>query len=607
MKKRLLFLCLTMLLVPCLASCNSSDNSDAIEDDGDGPESDAQIEALLPKIPETPNDKDSWLYSEGEFDITWHVDYSWFSYPNSGSDEISKEIKRLTGVTVRFTSPLEDDGQMLASMIGAGSLPDVVSVKAYTPTPTQLANQRYVWPLDTLARKWAPSLLDRIEPDIYNYFKLSNGHIYALPSCAYSSKYVKDEDKWAPNGSLLVRKDWYEWYESQPDKKDITTKEGLVDAMLKVREQFTGTGQGKVKNFVPMLLDQFNSEGNNSVTWLSQYFASPFEDENGNYIDQRKTPQYQETLEFLNSLFRQGLIKESNLSATADSIGGNISRGEAFLSLITPQNYTGSFINAFNNNIEYIPLIVRNDAGEDPVLQDLTGTGFICSMITKNAKNIDKIIKVFDFLYSEEGQRLCSFGIEGQTWNWNSDKTRVKWTNKYLQMKQAGTLDTWGFGRFNVMYNHAYIEPISPLEGKTAAEAYFDNLKRPLSCFSYRYGASWPKLDVSRPDYNDHVRKQQKVLSVWSEKLVDIIKAKNEGGWKTIYDSAMSSMVQRGFDDVCSYIARDYLSNKELLGISYGWPLNNPSYTSPKMKGTNEPIGNNGDPSYILDYVTNNY
>ena len=160
----------SIFILSCsLASCGGA--SGGIEDDGDGPESDAQIAAQLPNIPNTPKDQDSWLYNDEEFDITWHVDYSWFSYAQVGSDEISKEIKRLTGVSVKFTSPLEDDGQMLAAMIGAGSLPDVVSVKAYTPTPTQLANQRYVWPIDTLAEKWAPTLLDRIEPDIFNYFK----------------------------------------------------------------------------------------------------------------------------------------------------------------------------------------------------------------------------------------------------------------------------------------------------------------------------------------------------------------------------------------------------------------------------------------------------
>ncbi len=601
MKKRLLLT--SLLLSACLlSSCGSMNYAD-------GPESDEEILAQLPDIPNTPDDKDSWDYHGEDYAIDWFVDYSWFSYPGSGSDIISKKIKEETGVTVRFTSPLDETGQMLATMIAGDTLPDVVSVKAYTPAPSQLANERYVWPIDMLAEKWAPSLLDRIEPDIFDSFKLSNNHLYGLPACAYSNKYVTPEDKWAPNGAMVVRKDWYEWYESQSDKKDITTPDGLLDAMLRVKEHFEGNGEGQVSNLSPLLLDPFTAEGNNSVSWLSQYFATPFEDKDGNYIDSRLTDQYKETLAFLNKCYNNECIRTSNLSGGADAIGSIISRGEAFVSLATVQNYTGNFINSYRNGVEYIPLIVRNEAGEDPILQDLTGTGFIFSMITKNAKKIDQIIKVFDFLYSEEGQRLCSFGIEGETWNWNEDKTRVQWTDKFIKMKKAGELDSWGFGRFNVMYNNAYIEPISPLEGKTVYEAYFDNIKRPLTPFSYRYNASWPKLDPSDKDYVDYVRKTSRVLAVWSEKLPTIISAANEAAAMSTYESAIRSMDSRGRKDSIDFIGKYYASNKELLNITYGWPLNDPNFKSPTLRNedgtySDLPVPKTGDPYYYLDYKT---
>lgn len=567
----------------------------------------------LPNVPDTPDDKDSWLYKTDDFTINWFVDYSWFSYPEAQTtaDEISKKIKALTGATVKFNSPVDDSGQMIGTMIAGDTLPDVVSVKAYTPIHSKLAYEGYAYPIDVLAEKWAPTLLDRIETDIFNYYKMGDGHIYGLPSCAYSSKYVGDGDRWAPNGAMLVRKDWYDWYNSQPGHLDITTPTGMLDAMGKVKAQFegSGSGSGKVANLSALLLDQFNSEGNNSVSWLSQYFAAPFEDAQGNFIDQRTTSQFKEALAFLNTCYTNGYIRKTNLSATSDSIAGVISRGEAFVSLVTPQNYPGSFINAKSNNVEYIPLILRNEAGEDPVLQDLTGTGFTFNMITKTAKDkVDKIIKLFDFLYSEEGQRLVQFGIIDDTYTWAGEGSRASWTQKYLDLKAQGKLNDWGFGKFNVMYNHAYVEPISPLEGKTAGEAYFDNLKRPLTPFSYRYNAAWPNLDPNDKNFNTILTKQANITMFWAEKLPLIISANNASASVNEYNGMISFMNNLGRQDVINYYAAAYPGNKTALGVTWGWPTNDPSYAPPKMRNpngtfSNDPVGPNGDPYYKLNYT----
>ena len=522
MKKILTAVLAGLLTTSILVSCGGDNGGSSSEDE-------SSLSLLDPNV-------DSWTYDNSPFTINWYVNYSWFSYPNSGLDVISKKIKDLTGVTVNFTSPIDDSGQLLATMIAGDTLPDVITVQAYMPQATQLALEGYVHPINELARKYAPSLNNRIEDDIKAYYTLSDGNLYGLPSAAYSSKYVKEEDKWAPNGSMLVRKDWYEWYQSQPDKKDITTKDGLKDAMTRIKNQFGS----QVSNLAPLLIDQFNADGNQSVTWLSQFFAAPFEDNNGNFIDQKETPQYKEALEYLNDLYRSGLIRSSNMTANSDDISGVVSRGEAFVSLVTPQNYPGSFINAYNNGIEYIPLIVRNSNGDDPILQDLTGNGFVLNMITKNAKRPDRIIKVFDFLYSEEGQRLVQFGIEGDTWEWkNEEKTQVKWTNKYLEIKNAGTLDSYGFGRFNTFYNPAYIEPIYPREGKKNYEVYLENLKRPLMPYSYRYGIAWPKLDVTKPNYLTVIKNEAKVQSVWSEYLPTIIAASNANNFNKGYKMAI--------------------------------------------------------------------
>ncbi|MDE7158065.1 MAG: extracellular solute-binding protein, partial [Clostridiales bacterium] len=518
----------------------------------------------------------------------------------------SQERKRLTGATINFTSPVDDSGQMLQMMIAGDKLPDVVTIQADSDNVVKLAKEGYVWPLDTLAEHWAPTLNDRVEEDIRAYFEMGDGHLYCLPGNAYSDKYIDEDTKFDSNGGLLVRKDWYEWYIAQPNAKDITKPSGLKDAMARVKEQFTGTGAGKVETFTGMLLDQFTGTGNVSTIYLSQYFGAPFEDAEGNYQDVMETAQYKEMLAWLNELYRDSLIRPSNLTAQMDGIGGVISRGEAFVTSVAPQNYYYSYVNAYRNGVEYVPLILTNEAGETPVIQDLTGNGFLVTMISKKAKNIDQIIKLLDFIYSEEGNRLLMFGKEGDMWNWaDEEHTQVQYTEKYLNAKKNQELSKYGCNCLTVMMNLAYLDPITSHEGDLEERLYFDNLKRPIRPYCYSYKISWPKLDPSHKDYVDIIRVKTKMDARWGEYLPDIIKSNSAEKSVSQYTATIEAMNRAGRERYLEFYSRSYTENKQKMSVTWGWPKNDPAFKAPTLRNadgtfSNDPIPATGDTYYLL-------
>lgn len=563
-------------------------------------------EIKLPNTPDTPGDKDSWLYHEGEYNLDWFVDLSYFSYPGSGRDEVSKEIKRLTGASINFNSPVDDSGQMLQMMIAGDNLPDVITIDAGSENVVKLAKEGYVWPLDVLAEHWAPTLNERVEDDIRAYYEMGDGHLYCLPSLAYSEKYVDKDTKFDPNGGLLVRKDWYEWYISQPDAKDISKPSGLLDAITKVSAQFAGNGAGKVSSFTGMLLDQFTGTGNVSTVYLSQYFGAAYENKAGDYQDVMETVQYTEMMNYLNLLYREGWIRQSNLTATTDSIGGIISRGEAFVTTVAPQNYYYSYEKAYNDGVEYVPLVLTNEAGEDPVIQDLSGNGFLVTMISKKADDIEQIIKLLDFLYSEEGNRLTMFGVEGDTWNWaDEEHSKVKYTDKYLKMKKDGTLSGYGINCLTLLSNLAYLDPITSHEGDKPVEIYFDNLKRPLRPYCYSYKISWPKLDPTAEGYMDVIRAKTKMDARWAEYLPSIIKANSAEASKKLFEDAITAMNRAGRDKYLAFYSDAYAKNKQRMNVEWGWPKNDPAYETPTLRNadgsfSDKKIPVTGDPYYLL-------
>ena len=262
--------------------------------------------------------------------------------------------------------------------------------------------------------------------------------------------------------------------------------------------------------------------------------------------------------------------------------------------MVTPQDYQQGFIASYNFDIKYVPLILRNYEGDDPILQDIRGMGYLYTMVTTNAKRPDKIIKLLDFLYSEEGQRLVAFGLEGETWNWVDDKhTEIKWTDTYLNSVNNDDTGKYGLYQMTLMMNLAYINKIKPLNGRKDVDIYIDNLKKPISPYSYDYTASFLKDDTSDKSYNEVSVNETKGVQRWSSSyLAKVLRSSNKEQARQYYDQGISYMKKNCMlEKVIEFNSQSYKRAKEALKLTYAWPKNMENYVSPKT-------GPNGDFSY---------
>lgn len=83
------------------------------------------------------------------------------------------------------------------------------------------------------------------------------------------------------------------------------------------------------------------------------------------------------------------------------------------------------------------------------------------SFITKSCDRPDKVIKLFDYLTSEEGQLLINFGVEGDTFTWDEDKEHVVWTESTSKTMKRNTTQ-YGFGMCNVLLNQSFYDKVKP-------------------------------------------------------------------------------------------------------------------------------------------------
>lgn len=560
---------------------------------------------VYPDYADTPDDGESWEHIDGQTtSIRWFIN---FRGSTDYTHNIARAIKAKTGVNIVFTHD-DGTGQKMNLIMNGKQKYDIISVQAWQSQASLLAMQNYVFPVDELARRWAPKLNGKIGNDIRSYYTMPDGHIYGLPSSSYSSDDLDEGQKYDSNGALLLRKDWLEEFfaatgrTTDAQKEVIATKAGLTEAMQWVRDNKPKTSNGQTLS--PMLLDAFTSEGNNSVLWLSQYFAAPFEDADGNWQDVRTTPQYLEALSFLNTCRRQNYI--TDFYTTTGPIEQIIRAGQAFAVLGTSQLYAAAFEYAYKERgIEYIPVILRNDAGDDPVLQDMTGYGYMFNMIMYTCERPDLVIKLFDFLYSEEGQYLCKFGVEGETWQWNDDKTRVEWTDTYLNGKRGdeGYAYTLGIGRFSMFERPAVTDKVKPLNGLYAEEAYSENLKWPLACYSYRFSIGRPGLDTSADDYLSVINMYGAVEGAWQSRLLTLLEQPSDSAFQTYYDNVMNMLQKAGLERVTQSFNASFQRNKQAQGLDFAYPTLQSGYGDGPKLADGGAIPYYGDPTYRTDYL----
>lgn len=607
MKKVWKAISLSMLAVfalQCFVGCGKGPGRETGED--------GMAKLTYPEYEETPSDKNSWEYiPEGnDMTIDWYVDVS--SWPIPTDNSVKRKIKEKTGITVNFTTPVTDDGTKLATIVAGEDMPDVISVPtSSSKTLASLAQQGYVYDINTLADKWAPTLYDHLPQDVMDWWAYGNGKTYGIPNHYYSYEDIPQDERLQPNGGMMVRKDifdaWQSYVETNLKSSDgmvhytgadasektvewqgyITTPEGFKEACKWAMERYYGTKDGQITT--ALQLNQFVSGGNTSLTWLAQFFAVPFEDEEGNYVYQFTSEAYKEVLLYLNDLYTtkvggNTLISAGNFTQNYDGVGSIVAGGKAFATLVTPQDYQMHFATARDHGYEYVSLYITNEAGDAPVLADIRGYGYLFSMITTSCKRPDLVIKLFDYLSSPEGQNLICFGVEGETWNY-TEENKIEYTETYLSAKTDPNKTVAGYGlmTFDLLINYQYYDNVQPRtnHGKTDSELFRTNLKRPLSVYAYDYNATHFVVDATDERYNDYNNALTRIDSLIGQQLPKILKAANAKEAESVYNQTIDLLNKRNLSLVIEMNAEAYRKAKQKLGIEVAWAPYRDDYVNP--------------------------
>jgi len=339
-------------------------------------------------------------------DMEMFVDHTWW-WISEWAGTIPDEITRITGVNLNIT--VAADEQQLPMMIAAGDLPELVFTDNGGHMVLRLSDPALTHPWNELIERYAPDFeIDELQKALYTQ---PDGNFYTILN-NFSTEREWRENRFAlPSpGGMALREDILAQLGTPP----ITTLDDLVNVFSMVKEQFP--------DVVPLVMNThhagFSQQGSFFINTFGLMGGGFAFDEQGKLVYYIREPGRLEYYKFLNSLYRNGYIIAENFAFRSEEESFQYAwdlRCFAYSKLVME----GADI--LNIDMERFGHDVRWKQIVEPLSETFnvynTSAGWSGVFITQDNENPDRAIKLMEFLYSQQGQRLAMWGIEGRHWN----------------------------------------------------------------------------------------------------------------------------------------------------------------------------------------------
>lgn len=510
--------------------------------------------------------------------ITWFVNVPSFSFNSEGwgVDRMTREFQDRFGIEIEFVTAADDSGSQLATLITSDSVPDIITLPGlWSATDTnlirQMAEAEMLLSYNELIEKYVPEEEKAgFRSDVLAWYALADGKTYAYPNYAYSTDDLPEGSGLVPNRCIVVRADMLE----QLGNPSMESPADFLDVCERAMKEL-GTYDG-----LPVIGMQLYEGGNEAVDIVSQYFAVPWETEDGQAYNAFASGANKEVYAFLNEAYRRGLVLEANYSDTRDQVREKIASGRVFALIAAPQDFANEFTTLYqqDNNAYYVPVTLRNAAGDDPVLGDISGWGYLQTVISASCKDPEKVIKFISYLVNDEGAIHLNKGWEGEHWNYNADGT-ISRTQAYIDAVNADPTynKKEGISCFDLFANWAFLmqfEPKLDLENPDDLKVYRTAdtyIKQPMAIYSHR--PAQYKYDPNDDRALAVNEEQVKLKSYMTIAEAELLTASTAEAFEAKYAEIQQALpTVYNMELVLAYTNDALQAGKAQLGVKFFWP-----------------------------------
>lgn len=362
------------------------------------------------------------------------------NYPYKSDWLLWKAIKDATNVTLKLTIvPMSDYNQKRSLLISSGQAPEIIP-KTYPGSEIPFVSSGAILPVSDYIDQM-PNFSREIKEwglqnDI-NSLKQADGKFYVLPLLhqTYTMQY-----------SLAIRQDIFE-------KNNIpipNTWDELESALKKLKELYPNSipmsdrwqGKALIGEALPTFgVPIAGSDGLFDWTQTSTVLYNSSKDDWEFYPTSQE---YKYMLTYFNRLVKEGLLDPASFTQTDDQAVQKFVTGKSFVIMTNTQEIQ-NMINRMNEtlgqgNFKVTQILPLAGPKGGVIAGNRLENGIMISSKAKDDPNFPQLLKFVDWLwYSEAGQTLTKWGVEGVTYQKVNGKFQLMSDVNYMNLNPSGT------------------------------------------------------------------------------------------------------------------------------------------------------------------------
>ena len=363
----------------------------------------------------------------------------WSAMDDDNSSAIVEKIAQETGVRMTFTNIKGEREQII---LASGDTTDALMIYKQTDIYNAIEGGLML-PLNDLIKEHAPNIAamtDRLQM-ASEMLSDGSGEIYFLP--------VQCGSEGAPatpyHSIYMTRWDLYK----ELGYPEVTDMDSMIDCLVKMKEIYPTTEEGLPVYGYSLAISDIASICFPAIYGTYGYYPSnPFISTNINtgqlsYHPTDEDSPFWQACEYFNKVYKADLLDPDSFTQKGDDRHAKVAAGQ----VLSPVS-NGTECNAFESNA----LAKDPESIKGFQVLPVTGTTYWCNSyyqggwdacfvgIPKTCTNPEAVIKVLDYLSTDEGCRLINSGIEGVHWNYVDGVPTL--TEEIIELNNLGN-DEW--------------------------------------------------------------------------------------------------------------------------------------------------------------------
>ncbi|MCR2804327.1 extracellular solute-binding protein [Paenibacillus soyae] len=547
-------LALTTMLAAC-SNSNSGSNADPL------PSASPPAEGNDAK-PSEGSASDAWVFGSEPLEFSLYYHYDWADFLGMDEYPATRWLKENKNLNIIAKQANGNATEVMTTMMGGGSLPDVIWADRFHQDIDRLYQNGQLVALDPYLEKY-PNLLKWAGKEKLDLLRAEDGKLYKFPNW-YTDKSTNTAG-YAINNKI---------YREMGSPK-LETIEQLYDYLVKVKEKYGDQvipfetdravdGQG-----VGVLYTAFK-EGAMYDSLGKQLIAVPSGDK---LVSLFTDPAFRESQKFISKLYREKLMTQDAFTQTNEQVLEKLMTNR--VAVYASSNVTAKASQAHQELIKqnpedgYFVTWPFHKEGLDKNKIYPGGydrLGWNVSVITKAAKDPEKIFAFLDWFTSPEGMNLQFFGPEGGNWKGYDEEGFPNFTEQYnpAEVAKIQTDNEWVM----INGNTTYIDP-----AKNKVELTLPPDKQNWQA-KYQREITWPTgIDIT--EFKDLTppadSPEGDAQALMTELLTEVLAASSQAGSDEqvddILDQAEKDAKQFGYQQLLDWRTAKWHEKRKILGL----------------------------------------